>query len=287
MLILTEKAGQLCNRLFQYAHLIAFCKRHQIKIVHLAFYDYAQYFNSINDRLFISFPSSSLKLRNGFIRFTLQSAFRFGASFIQHIVPRFMGITKVRFDVESAKTDEILESALGHPLIFINGFYFRDSYNLNKYADAIKNYFMPKEIYTRMAKEINTQLRKNSEMIIGLHIRRGDYKYHENGKYYFEDKVYIRIIQDIITQFPGKGVKVFIASNESLRLENYACVSNYIVWESREPIVDLMALTLCDYLVGPPSTFSMWASFYGNVPLLIIKDPQQKIDLRDAAIVKG
>jgi len=36
----------------------------------------------------------------------------------------------------------------------------------------------------------------------------------------------------------------------------------------------------CDYLIGPPSTFTMWASFYGQVPLNIIcrNDQPQAID---------
>jgi hypothetical protein len=32
-------------------------------------------------------------------------------------------------------------------------------------------------------------------------------------------------------------------------------------------VEDLYSLARCDYLLGPPSTFSLWASFYGNVPL--------------------
>ena len=37
-------------------------------------------------------------------------------------------------------------------------------------------------------------------------------------------------------------------------------------------IEDLYALARCDYLIGPPSTFSAWASFYGKVPLYFIED---------------
>ena len=35
-------------------------------------------------------------------------------------------------------------------------------------------------------------------------------------------------------------------------------------------LVDMYALAGCDLIVGPDSTFSHWASFYGNVPIHIL-----------------
>jgi hypothetical protein len=40
-----------------------------------------------------------------------------------------------------------------------------------------------------------------------------------------------------------------------------------------EPVEDLHALSLCDRLVGPPSTYSAWASFMNAVPRYEIADP--------------
>ena len=41
---------------------------------------------------------------------------------------------------------------------------------------------------------------------------------------------------------------------------------------------DLCALAKCDYIIGPLSTFSMWASFYGHKPLFIIRDDKARIE---------
>jgi len=38
-------------------------------------------------------------------------------------------------------------------------------------------------------------------------------------------------------------------------------------------------LSKCDYLLGPPSTFSMWASFIGDVPLRLIKGAEENIQM--------
>jgi len=45
-------------------------------------------------------------------------------------------------------------------------------------------------------------------------------------------------------------------------------------------IEDLYTLASCDYIIGPPSTFTMWASFYGRVPLykIIDRNKLQEID---------
>jgi len=32
-------------------------------------------------------------------------------------------------------------------------------------------------------------------------------------------------------------------------------------------VEDLYALAECDYIIGPPSTYTLWASFYGDTPL--------------------
>ena len=40
-------------------------------------------------------------------------------------------------------------------------------------------------------------------------------------------------------------------------------------------------MSQCDYLMGPPSTFTMWASFMGKVPLGIIRDRSQTLSMAD------
>ena len=47
------------------------------------------------------------------------------------------------------------------------------------------------------------------------------------------------------------------------------------------PERDQWLMSQCDYLVGPPSTFTTWASFMGKVPLLHIMGKDQKVQLCD------
>ena len=41
---------------------------------------------------------------------------------------------------------------------------------------------------------------------------------------------------------------------------------------------DLYALARCDYIMGPPSTYTQWASFYGNHPMLSLDSGDQRIE---------
>jgi hypothetical protein len=47
--------------------------------------------------------------------------------------------------------------------------------------------------------------------------------------------------------------------------------------EERHFVEDLYLLAKCDYIIGPPSTFSLWASFYGSKPLYMIRDLETNI----------
>ena len=47
------------------------------------------------------------------------------------------------------------------------------------------------------------------------------------------------------------------------------------------PVSALHAMSLCDYIIGPPSTFSGWASFMGRVPRLQLKSRDQAVRLED------
>lgn len=61
------------------------------------------------------------------------------------------------------------------------------------------------------------------------------------------------------------------------------CISKL---ENAIGIEDLYALSKCDYIFGPPSTFSMWASFYGEVPLKFFETTNEKFSLNDFSVIR-
>lgn len=62
-----------------------------------------------------------------------------------------------------------------------------------------------------------------------------------------------------------------LCSNEPQDAEAFAGFP--VTFGTGELVEDLYALAGCDFLLGPPSTFTIWASFYGTVPLCHVYDP--------------
>src|SRR5579864_7047234 len=50
---------------------------------------------------------------------------------------------------------------------------------------------------------------------------------------------------------------------------------------------DLFSLAGCDYVVGPPSTYSLWAAFYGRKPLYHMIEPEPPRDLSSFMVPEG
>jgi hypothetical protein len=59
----------------------------------------------------------------------------------------------------------------------------------------------------------------------------------------------------------GKSCAFFICSNEAIDPDSF---KDFLALSGqRHFIVDLYSLAACDVIIGPPSTFSQWAAFYG------------------------
>lgn len=136
----------------------------------------------------------------------------------------------------------------------------------------IRKVFKPsKTILTKIEKKFKKE-REDGKIIIGIHIRLGDYSYFEKGKYFFTVEEYRRVMKKLILYF-DKDVKFFIASNETINPKDFSEFNFFYFGE--KAIIDLYSLSKCDYIIGPPSTFSMWAALYGgNLQSFIVQKNQ-------------
>lgn len=122
--------------------------------------------------------------------------------------------------------------------------------------------------------------------VIGVHVRRGDYKTWADGKYFFSDEVYEKYMDNLeqkIKQANGKRVKFIVFSNENISFKE----SDRILISLNEWYVDQYLMSICDYLVGPPSTFSAWASYVGSVKYFHIVDSSGVVELNDFLSCEG
>jgi hypothetical protein len=114
------------------------------------------------------------------------------------------------------------------------------------------------------------------DKIIGVHIRRGDYLKYNEGKYYFADHDYKRFMLQCCDMNPGKKIGFFLSSDEKINYDNFDDF-NICKPAFAGVIEDLYSLSYCDLIIGPPSTFSEWASFYGKTPTYQIHSKEETL----------
>jgi hypothetical protein len=172
--------------------------------------------------------------------------------------------------------------------IYVGGWCFRDNELTTKYQDYfICNYTLKEEYYkdNNLYLEM-VNLKKNGNIIIGIHIRRGDYKLWNEGKYFFDDDVYMVYIQNMKNEIEikyNRQCKFILFSNEPLSfVENENTYISKNNW-----YVDQFLMSKCDYLIGPPSTFTLWASYIGKVKCYHIEDKSGIINLENFNYCKG
>ncbi|MBL0355786.1 MAG: alpha-1,2-fucosyltransferase [Chitinophagaceae bacterium] len=113
--------------------------------------------------------------------------------------------------------------------------------------------------------------RAAADVVIGVHIRRGDYIRYEAGIWYYEDDVYAEKMLQVQEQFAtaGKTCAFVIAAIESIDKSHFPPALKIFTGQ-RHFVTDMYSLAACDAIIGPPSTFSLWAAFYGKIPLAYI-----------------
>lgn len=124
------------------------------------------------------------------------------------------------------------------------------------------------------------ELDRGALHIVGVHIRRGDYRTWRNGEFFFTDDVYQTYMNNLeaeLMKATGKKSLFIVFSNEKVHLKK----SDNILISLNFWYVDQQIMSLCDYLIGPVSTFTLWASYIGKAKYFHMKDDSGKIDLEN------
>lgn len=282
MVIIASKEGQLANRIWHASYFMANAYENGYKVYHLHFYDYYQYF------------SESLSRSPFNIRFVGKRTFRW-SRFVRELLRNFLKVLLklglrdlafmeiIRYDSDryDGKPYEINNSEFirkaKRKIVFILGWYFEDQENIQKHKNLMLKTWRPNEEYTDEVERLYARYKKNHDLLIGVHIRRGDYKNFNGGKWFYDTEDYYHKITEMagMPEFAGKRLAFIVCSNETV--SGYADGENFSVFcESRHMIVDIFLLARCDYILGPPSTFSIFASFYGSVPTYLIADIKER-----------
>ena len=289
MVIINYKGGQLANRIILFSHFIANSIEYNYALVNPEFDEFEPYFNSTVANHFGSY-SIGINFNNNHLKTQL---IRRTARLFTDITHQLFTRTSlyVLYRIFKTHDKKQLFYNFNNPafvkdaqtkVVFAQGWGFRDAENFNKYAEKLRHFFTPLQQYADEVKAIIVVAKTQADNVYGVHIRRGDYARYEGGKYFFTDEVYADKMMQLVKQNKGNGktCAFVICSNEPVIKENYP-EELLLITGARHFITDLYLLAACDGIIGPPSTFSGWASFYGKVPIQHIEFKEDVICLGD------
>ena len=121
------------------------------------------------------------------------------------------------------------------------------------------------------------RLRAAADVVVGVHVRQGDYRTWRNGKYFFNPARYADWMREMAGLFPGRRAAFLICSDEPRNASEFPGIT--VELGAGSALADLCALAGCDYIIGPQSTYTQWASFYGNKPLLLLQSAADRLEL--------
>lgn len=261
--LIYDDNGQTCNRFWGYLDSVAWAILNKRKVIILHWDPNIKYYRRLMNSPYVSFPFYSVSFVKKFGDKKAQKYvyWLYDNIFFYWFFANFRSVFGIIQIVRGWNTRNNLE-------------------NHQKAGKAVYDLFLPNE---DIIKEVCCKFeiaRKESDIIVGVHIRKGDYQEWLDGKYFFEDGTYESFMAQIEQDLAPQKVTFFISTNgdvsdvikkkhTTLRIENGNMAH------------DLYGLSICDYIIGPPSTFSKWAALTGHVPLCHVYDPTKPILLDD------
>ncbi len=255
IIIVLEKYGGFANRLFQSLHFHAFAIENKILFFNPSMLGLLRF-----DNRFFYFLDC---LNNLFLKLFTKLIFYF--------------LKKHNYQISFGKKSYIR---------FVRGWDFRVNKLTEKYYEKLKEIYQLKknnEDIRSHSEKNYLKLRKNNRHLVVFHIRRGDYKKWKDGKFFFDDKFYKKAIKKLRIKLINENKNPYIIgiSDEKINLNIGLDHIHQGSWKD-----DQILLQTCDLILGPPSTFTLWASYISRIPLIhftSIKD----INLKNKKICRG
>ncbi len=291
MIMMTRRYGQLGNRLLLSAHVIAAAKEYGVTFWNPAFIDYAGYFPSTRYDPWCRYPvidradsRDHLRPSHWHRRIVYTSTYLTARTLSHLRLTRFPAhVIRLRgedpCDLASESFASLARSS--RPLL-LSGWKFRSQPLLEKHADVVRDFFQIfPENENRVVKVID-RARQQGDMLVGVHIRHGDYAKWLGGRYFYSIPAYRDAMQRIADHLGSKRVTFLVCGNAKLREEDFGGLN--VHFGTGHLTEDMYAFARTDWLVGPPSTYTGWASFYGNVPLTFMRSSDEPFDFARAPL---
>jgi hypothetical protein len=287
---LGRRCGRLANRLIIFANLIALAEEQGHRVINFTFHSYSGLFGKTRENLFCEYPVPKRKhwldkiprvgatIRTTRIFYHLTRY----ACLLNERLPVFgKSVVTLRqlpdWRVTALDAPEVQEKIRVARIVLVYGWWFRSPNLVQKHGGKIRDYFRPLEKFEAASRVAVDRLRRDADIVIGVHVRHGDYRTARGAKYFFTAERYAAWMRELVPQFPGRRVSFLVCSDEPRNAGEFAGLT---VEFGSSPVSDMYAMARCDYILGTRSTFTQWSSFYGKKPLLQVNtsDEAAKIE---------
>lgn len=253
-MIFVHDRGRMCNNLLQFGHVYAWAREHGRTAVSMRFAYKYPYFRIGHTRHhnFPTYLAAKIGMATGLL-------------------------PTVRFDEAEADYSANVAYMESHRNYVVEGWYVRFYDLFLKYKNDIRRLFsfLP-EVEANVARRFGDK--PNGTLRLGLHIRRGDYATWHGGAYLYSDEQYINVVRQFVALHPESNVEVYVCGNDpQLNRVAFTDALGHVSFPNGNPGEDLCLLSHADYLIGAPSTFTLVASMYRDLPLYWIRDAAEPL----------
>lgn len=257
--IICDSENQLCNRFFSYLDSVSWAIRYNKHVYILFWNENIKYFDVLRNNKYVSFPFYFVEKK----------------SWMKALFCR---------TIDSKFANKLYHSRFGSKLGFYLGWPMRNrckTENLLADKTELRRIFIPNSDICHKVNSLFEKYRVGRTLIVGVHIRRGDYKTFMGGCFYYDNSVYEQRMNEIVKLCEDRNVRFYIASNEDIPEILTQKFKTFSIFKANTA-EDLYALSKCDVLLGPPSTFTGWVSYLNDIPLYYIYDKNCSIKSLDS-----
>jgi len=293
MVIYAYGGGRFGNQFLRFAHWLAWVLdcHNNVRVVDLPFWPYASLFATWSE-----YPGCVYPLQRSWIdriagcrqwlhprvirhgEWRMQRVFACGARCLP-------GVRTLVLDDAAGEERTLSPETFrdGSGPIVCAGWRFSAWAALERHEEPVRALLQPAIRPAGISETFVAELRKRYDVLVGLFVRRGDYREWAGGQYYYPWESYIRWSSELPALFPGRRVGIVLTGDEMLPLplwtELPAVPATGSVNRKGHWFESFLELAACDYVVSPPSTFSACAAFLGNRPLWPLLCPDQKLSI--------
>ena len=253
-MIFVHDKGRMANNILQYGHVYAWGREHSCSTISMRFAYKYPYFHICHTRHH---------------NFAIYAFAKYAAKL--HLIPT------VRFDGEHTDMQAAEQQMLHSRMVMVTGWYARWYDLFLKYKEDIVRLFAFDDA---VEQKVAPLLSNDGRLRLGVHIRRGDYKTFQGGRFFYSDEQYADVIDRTLAMSGREDVQIYICGNDPQLNRAYyrqRFGTERVVFPDGNPGEDLCLFSHCDRLIGPPSTFTLVAAMYHDVPLYWVKDPEQHV----------